>query len=322
MKARRPTRKATTNEHEHQRDRRRRTRGEGLYQNAIFPFRKFRTTVLSSPAFILHPSSFVLRPSSFGYPPAPHHLIYGQVRDEQGHPLQVENGQILLQTITGVVLAESIVPGLGEGINYRVEVPLDSGMTAEPYAPTALSPAVSFRLRVKIGSQTYLPLEMTGDYSRLGDPAKQTRIDLTLGEDADGDGIPDAWERALIANLGGGKTLADIRPGDDSDGDGLTNLQEYLAGTYAYDPENGFALKLVRLNGGAPVLEFLAISGRNYTVYGSENLRVWNPVSFKPMSTEDSPSASYQATDTRQLQVEVTVPADGAPPKFFKLMVR
>ena len=30
----------------------------------------------------------------------------------------------------------------------------------------------------------------------LGKPSETTRLDLTLGEDSDGDGLPDAWERA------------------------------------------------------------------------------------------------------------------------------
>jgi hypothetical protein len=48
---------------------------------------------------------------------------------------------------------------------------------------------------------------MKGDLSKLGEPGKRTHLDLTLGEDLDGDGIPDAWERALLAALGGNRTL-------------------------------------------------------------------------------------------------------------------
>ena len=48
---------------------------------------------------------------------------------------------------------------------------------------------------------------MRGDYSALGRPGESTRIDLTLGEDRDGDGLPDAWERTLITASGGKLTL-------------------------------------------------------------------------------------------------------------------
>ena len=49
-------------------------------------------------------------------------------------------------------------------------------------------------------------------------------IAASTAPDGDGDGLPDAWEQALIAAAGGGKTLADIRPDGDEDGDGLPDL--------------------------------------------------------------------------------------------------
>ena len=52
----------------------------------------------------------------------------------------------------------------------------------------------SFRLKVKIGSVTYLPIEMKLSKA-LGQAAQSTRLDLTLGEDSDNDGLPEAPER-------------------------------------------------------------------------------------------------------------------------------
>ena len=149
------------------------------------------------------------------------------------------------------------------------------------HKPTALKASFPFRLRVKIGQTTYLPIEMALSSPRIGQPAQSTRLDLTLGEDSDGDGLPDAWERALIAALGGNLTLADIRPNDDSDGDGISNLQEYLSGTYAFDPTEGFSLELVGFTGSGNLLELLAIRGRTYTIETSSDLRRWSPVQFR-----------------------------------------
>ena len=257
------------------------------------------------------------------FPPAPPHVIYGLVRDEQGNPLTGSSAQVILETPTGVQMSTGNLVVGEPGINYRLTVPMDSGITADPYKPTALQPTAPFRLKVQIGSTTFLPIEMTGDFSHLGLPAQSTRIDLTLGEDSDHDGLPDAWERNLIAMLGGNLTLADIRPGDDADHDGISNYNEYIAGTYAFDPADGFKLKIVGFNNGAPAMEFLAIRGHNYTVYSSTDMKAWTSVPFKIES--EGPDAvtrqSYQATDVRTLRVDA-VQTNGVKNVFFKVKVQ
>lgn len=132
-------------------------------------------------------------------------------------------------------------------------------MTADLYSATALRPTVGFRMRVIVGNQVYLPMEMVGRLESLGEPAGITVLDLTLGEDTDGDGLPDAWERELARRLG--LNLEDIHPDDDPDGDGLSNREEYLAGTYAYDPANGFLLTIENGDDARPLLRFLAVPG-------------------------------------------------------------
>src|SRR6185369_12599050 len=119
----------------------------------------------------------------------------------------------------------------------------------------------------------YLPLEMVLGLRLLGEPAASTRIDLTLGVDTDGDGLPDAWE------LANGLNPNDPTDADrDLDGDGISNRTEYLAGTYAFDPADGFRLTLTGVTAGASDMEFLAIRGRTYTVEASLNLKQWTPV--------------------------------------------
>ncbi len=262
---------------------------------------------------------------SLAYPPAPHHIIYGSVRDEMGDPIVVTNAEVILETLAGVQLKTQVCPNLAPGINYRLQVPMDAGLTADAYRPTALRPTVPFRMKVLIGQVSYLPMQMSGGYTNLGQPAQTTHLDLTLGEDLDGDGLPDAWERMLMAALGGGLTLQDIRPGDDADGDGLSNLQEYLAGTYAFDPSDGFELNIVGHNGANAVLEFMAIRGHSYTLQGSADLRTWMPIQFHiPGDAPDAPGRDcYQATDVRVLRVEA-LPPEGLPAAnlFFKAQVQ
>jgi len=263
-------------------------------------------------------------PRLCAFPPAPHHIIEGVVRDAYGQPLTLPSARILLETVSGKTITGRVTPAMGRGLNYALTIPMDAGVTAEAYRPTALQPLVPFRLKVQIGTMTYLPIEMTANYATLGQPAQRTRLDLTLGEDSDGDGLPDAWELALIQQLGGRLTLADIRPEDDLDGDGLTNLQEYLAGTYAYDPAQGILLDLVRIEPGRAMLEFTVVRGRTYTVLTGSDLTEWTSVPFQIPGASEGPVREYRAPDVRLLRVEVAVPEDEASTgqRFFKLRVQ
>lgn len=260
------------------------------------------------------------------FPPAPNHTIYGVVRDEMGDPIVVTNAVVILETATGVQVKTTVVPGMAPGMNYRLRVPMDAGLTSDNYKPTALRPLVSFTIKVKIGQTTYLPMELHGAFASLGAPAKTTHLDLTLGEDSDGDGLPDAWERALIDRMGGKLTLADIKPGADSDGDGLTNLQEYLAGTYAFDPLDGLPLTMAGMNQGRPQMDFMAIRGRSYGILTSNDMQNWTPVDFRVVDggADDSVMRTYTAVDVRVVRAEVVSP-DGQPVSeraFFKLMAQ
>jgi hypothetical protein len=258
------------------------------------------------------------------FPPAPHHEVFGVVRDEQGNPINAAKAAVLLEVGGTLVAQASISSGLDLGVNYRLTIPLDAGVTADKYKPTAMLPTVPFRLRVKIGNVSYLPIEMTGASTLVTQPGGSSRVDLTLGEDSDGDGIPDAWERNVIAATGGGKSLADINPGDDADGDGLSNLQEYLAGTYAFDPADGFALAIRSVDAGRPLLEFTAIRGRSYTIHGSADMQSWTAVPFR-LGSDAATGVTrevYVSNDVRPIRALTGPFAEGeATPRFFKLIV-
>lgn len=266
---------------------------------------------------------FAPAPSMNAFPPAPHHLVYGNVRDEFGNPLVGTGAQIILESASGVTVHSTVISGLGPGLNYRLKVPMDAGITEDLYQPTALRPTLPFKIHVLIGQTLYLPIEMQGDFNHMGEPGQRTRLDLTLGEDSDGDGFPDAWERALIAAAGRSLGLEDIDAGDDFDGDGLSNEQEYLSGSYAFDSEDGFALKAVPRPTASPLPEFLAIRGRTYSILRSSDMKTWTPVSFR-IPGDDAWTDDYYADDVRQIQAEVS-PDDVPPPigqVFFKLMVQ
>lgn len=270
-------------------------------------------------SFILHHSSLILS----AFPPALPHTIYGMARDEYGNPLRT-NATIVLTTSTGLSVSAQVNPDLEPGVNYRLVVPLDSGVKSDAYKAGALQATVPFRIRVTINNATFLPLEMTGDYSLLGQPGKQTRIDLTLGEDTNGNGLPDAWERAMIAARGWSVNLADLNGSSSPGTNGVTLLQEYVAGTYGFEDGNGLNLAIARVEAGTPVLEFLAVRGRSYTIVGSTNLKTWTPMPFRPLlpDADHEPVNNYLSPDVRLLQVAVPATATGTAPVFYKLQIQ
>lgn len=265
--------------------------------------------------------------SARAFPPAPHHIIHGVVRDEMGEPIVLATAQVFLETTNGTAIATRVLPNVRPGENYQLTIPMDSFTAPDAYKPSALPATVPFRLKVKIGQTIYLPLEMAGDFANLGKPAGETQINLTLGVDSDGDGLPDAWENLLIAMLGGGLTLANIHPNGDNDGDGLNNHQEYLAGTYAWDPNDGptdgLRLGFVRRNGEGPVVQFFGIAGRTYTVLGTTNLTTWTTMSIRvpPGNTNAPTLQQYFNPASEIIELEVLLPP--VPPKamFFRVRV-
>lgn len=285
--------------------------------NSILRFLSDTTRLM--PAWALIVVTLLIPATARAYPPAPHHTVYGMVRDEMGNPIVVTNAVVILETMSGVQIQIRVVPYLQPGVNYRLEVSMDAGLTADVYKPTALRPMVAFRMKARIGQVIHLPIEVAANYSSLGKPAQSTRLDLTLGQDLDGDGMPDAWERELIAALGGVLTIQDIRPGDDADGDGLSNLREYLAGTYAFDPEDGFRLDIVGHTNGNPVMEFLALRGRSYKLEASTDLHNWVPAQFRLLGEgPDAPgNDSYRATDIRFQRIEALPPVGQPSDRLF-----
>ena len=251
------------------------------------------------------------------FPPAPHHTFFGIVRDELGRPLEGEKVEVLFETSSGRLVRTRV--GLGiPGINYRLRVPMDAGSTADLYNPVAMRHAMPYKIRVKVGAKVYLPIEMVGDLGKMGQPGEETLLNLTLGEDTDGDGLPDAWERALLAQ---GQGLGDINPNDDTDGDGMSNLDEYISGNYAFDKEDGLRLDIVQKGESGAVLEFMGIRGRTYTVQGSPDLKEWSSLAFQ-VDGEEGEFKHVRANKVRKFRITVPSEEAGAPVKFFKLMVQ
>jgi hypothetical protein len=271
----------------------------------------------SRPCFLL--AAVLLGATARAYPPAPDHVLYGTVRDELGRPLAAGSAVVIVSTAAGEIARTPIARGTEPGANYQVRLPVDLGSMGVAYKPTALLPTSPFTIRVLMGGVVYLPIEVSRVGPTLGQPGKRTHLDLTLGVDSDNDGIPDAWERALIERDSSGRlrTLADVKPGDDLDGDGLTNLQEYLIGTYALDRVDGLALEVLAVENSRARLRFTTVPGRVYTLRSSTNLNEWSPQPFALSAAADVNQPSYSGREVTVLEVWVPLPVGGTA--FFRL---
>jgi len=88
----------------------------------------------------------------------------------------------------------------------------------------------------------------------------QSTFTLTVLEDTDLDGLPDAFEAAL------GFPDLSLDGDADDDSDGLTNREEYLAGTDLLDPLSYLRVDRLSTYDGISELEFVAVSNRSYSV--------------------------------------------------------
>src|SRR5690349_20785519 len=103
----------------------------------ISPLHRFRpeqacTAPASLPMTLALGMACLLAPAtSPAFPPAPHHTLYGLVRNQWGDPVALEASDVFLETPAGTQLRTSLVTGLEPGVNYRLDVPMDSGTAAD-----------------------------------------------------------------------------------------------------------------------------------------------------------------------------------------------
>lgn len=257
-------------------------------------------------------------PVARAFPPAPAHEIYGTVRSDEGRPLDTSEGLMILSGSSVEITRAPSDASIGQGVNYRLNVPMDANILAGLYQVSAMRPALPFTIKVLIRNIAYVPIQMVATTWNIGQPGGRTRIDLSLGADSDGDGLPDSWEQSLIDSDPTGllSDLASVRPGDDLDRDGLSNLQEYLLGTYALDRTEGLSLEILGMKDGQAHLRFTVVSGRTYTIKASEDLKAWRSIAFS-LRPGGATVPYSRAKDTTI--VDAYVPVGGAASMSFRL---
>jgi hypothetical protein len=258
------------------------------------------------------------------FPPAPPYRISGLVRDEYGSPVSTLGAMVVLQASNGVQISASIVPLLAPGLNYNMTVPMDFGTPGQLYKGSALFPATPYLLSVIIGYTTNVPIQMASGLLILGQPADSTNIDLTLGTDSVGDGLPDAWKDLVVAMFGGLVKFGDIHPWSIPPNGGQSYGAQFLAGTFPWENSETFKLIMVNSNGQTLRLQWPTILDHTYTISSSVDLLTWTPVNFtlSGSSTGTPPMSAYYAKDNSTIQVDVAVPAGQLKTLYFRGQVQ
>jgi hypothetical protein len=205
----------------------------------------------------------------------PSMIVYGVIRDSYGLRLSFDSATVGAFLGTNETARTTIRPQPA-GSNYRFDVNVSDPLTAGSKEIT-LGSAVAIRVRTgsvlqpSIGNNTFTA---QGSGSAVN-------LNLVLGVDSDGDGLPDDWERLMIANSGGQvSNLTQVGPGHDLDGDGVPDDQEFWNGTFAFLPDDLLRMEsLTRHANGRLSFRFLPIQGASYSVEFSPGLDLpaWTP---------------------------------------------
>ncbi|MDP1580669.1 MAG: hypothetical protein Q8M02_10340 [Candidatus Didemnitutus sp.] len=275
--------------------------------------------------------------TALAFPPAPFFTLFGTVRDEQGQTLRVDGAVVVFYRNGVEVLRQTIVERVESDQNYQIRLRMDMQRAGTiRYSDIATASGTSFSLAVLIHNIPYYPIEMSVSRT-VGSPGERVRLDLTLGIDSDGDGIPDAWEQSQLFAAGimpgpNGWDLSQIDRNGDFDGDGVSNWAEYIAGTFATDPTDYLSLRIVEKSSAVVRLRFFSIFGKVYSLEASTDLQNWAPVSHylrSPDPSEYSSSAgaplaqpATQATATDFLDIFASTVEGSVTPFFYRLKVR
>lgn len=268
----------------------------------------------------------LLAASLHAFPPAPYYTLYGTVRDQVGQTLTAQ-GTVLIVLKDGLEIGRApINSGLQLDQNYELNIRIDqnrSGTTL--YTNKAVAAQGLFSLVVEMNGVIFYPIEVSGSLT-AGKGGERVRLDLNLGEDLDGDGLPDVWEQWQLYQAGylpdedGNWPIHLIDRNGDFDNDGSSNWLEYIAGTFAGDATENLSLEIKQKLPTSVRFEFFAITGKTYTIEHSADGQTWKRLPFATGAIAAG-KVSHTATDVGILSVFAT-PTSGATKEFYRLNVR
>jgi hypothetical protein len=262
--------------------------------------------------------------SSQAFPPAPYYTLFGVVRDQVGQTVTAEGAEVILLK-GGVEVGRTPISSALIDQNYELQMRLDQNRSGTTfYTDKAVAAGGLFSLVVSMNGALFYPIEVAGNLT-AGKGGERVKLDLTLGEDKDKDGLPDVWEAWQLYQAGlspdenGNWNLALIDRNGDFDQDGQNNLLEYLAGTFAGDATETFGLTIKEKLAQHVRLEFYAITGKVYTIESTLDLKTWTRVPFA-VGAPGTGNNAHQATDVGVVSAFTAPRASVA--EFYRLSVR
>ncbi|MES2709573.1 MAG: hypothetical protein V4726_23450 [Verrucomicrobiota bacterium] len=259
------------------------------------------------------------------FPPAPYYTLLGMVRDQVGQTVTAEGAEILLLKGTEIIARTPVSSAAALDQNYELKIRLDTNRAnTQLYTDKAIAAQEVFSLAVEMNGQRFYPIEASGTL-KAGKGGERVRLDLNLGEDTDGDGLPDVWEQWQLYQSGhspgpDGWDLSLLSRDGDFDHDGLSDWLEYVAGTFAGDAMERFDLAIKEKTAAFVRLEFYAITGKTYTIERSTDLKTWSRAPFA--LTEAAEKTETLTAAAVAVRPAFVTPGSAAAPEFYRLTVR
>ena len=266
----------------------------------------------------------LLASSSQAFPPAPYYTLFGVVRDQVGQTVTAEGAEVILLK-GGIEVGRTPITSNRIDQNYELQMRLDQNRSGTTfYTDKAIAASGLYSLVVSMNGALFYPIEVSGNLT-AGKGGERVKLDLTLGEDRDKDGLPDTWEAWQLYQAGlyqdenGNWDLSLLDKNGDFDKDGQSNLMEYIAGTFAGDATETFGLTIKEKLPESVRFEFYGITGKVYTIESSLDMKIWTRVPFA-VGAPGAGSNGYQASDVGIVSA-FTAPRSSNS-EFYRLSVR
>lgn len=237
--------------------------------------------------------------------PAPDNLLYGAITVD-GVPLTSARTNFVIEAARNAggppVASYRMGANTGIGNHYLLKVQLEE----RPGLQHSNSSLVGDTLYITIRSNATVLATGQALPHLIPERGHVRRLDIIVGTnpDADGDGIPDAWE---IVYFGGTTNNSN----GDPDGDGVPNGNEFTGGTNPTDGDSFFHLTIVKTPAGGDVSFFAERAQgpgydgrtRRYDLERSTNLMnsVWRTVPGYSNVLGNSQFVNYSIPDTNSL---------------------
>lgn len=258
------------------------------------------------------------------FPPAPYYTLFGMVRDQVGQTVRAEGAAVILLK-GGVEVGRTPITSSRIDQSYELNLRIDQNRSGTSlYTDKAVAAGGLFSVVVSMNGVLFYPIEVAGNLT-AGKGGERVKLDLTLGEDTDKDGLPDTWEAWQLHQAGfspdenGEWDLSLLDSDGDFDNDGQSNVLEYIAGTFAGDATETFALTIKEKLPESVRFEFYGITGKVYTIESTVDMKSWTRVPFA-VGAAGAGLNAHQAGEVGIVSAFAS-PGSGAS-EFYRLSVR